>query len=169
MKISSGKALMALATSALLLSPTVASAETVMLAPNDFVGISFWTISIAVAASIFSLWRPGDFLEMADINGGGVASNDYCCSSLFLYERRVGDRRRNPTVYRYVDWLITVPLQMVEFYFILAAVAAVSAGIFWRLLIGSLVMLVGGYLGEAGMINIWLGFVIGMAGWAYIL
>ena len=23
-----------------------------------------------------------------------------------------------PTVYRYVDWLITVPLQMVEFYFI---------------------------------------------------
>ena len=23
----------------------------------------------------------------------------------------------SPTVYRYIDWLITVPLQMVEFYF----------------------------------------------------
>ena len=27
-----------------------------------------------------------------------------------------------PIVYRYIDWLITVPLQMVEFYLILAAV-----------------------------------------------
>ena len=30
-------------------------------------------------------------------------------------------------------------------------------------------MLVGGYLGEAGFINATLGFVIGMAGWIYIL
>ena len=30
-------------------------------------------------------------------------------------------------------------------------------------------MLVGGYLGEAGYIGINLGFIIGMAGWIYIL
>ena len=36
-------------------------------------------------------------------------------------------------------------------------------------MIGSLVMLVAGYLGEAGLVNAWLGFVVGMAGWAYIL
>ena len=30
-------------------------------------------------------------------------------------------------------------------------------------------MLVGGYLGEAGFINATLGFIIGMAGWIYIL
>ena len=30
-------------------------------------------------------------------------------------------------------------------------------------------MLIGGYLGEAGVINAMLGFVIGMAGWIYIL
>jgi bacteriorhodopsin len=58
---------------------------------------------------------------------------------------------------------------MIEFYFILAAVTAVSVGIFWRLLIGTLVMLVGGYLGEAGIISAMLGFIIGMAGWIYIL
>ena len=74
-----------------------------------------------------------------------------------------------PTVYRYIDWLITVPLQLVEFYLILSAVKKVPTGIFWRILIGSLVMLIGGYLGEAGMINATLGFVIGMAGWIYIL
>ena len=75
----------------------------------------------------------------------------------------------SPTVYRYIDWLITVPLLMLEFYFVLAAVRKVSGGIFWRLLIGSTVMLVGGYLGEAGYINALLGFIIGMAGWFYIL
>ena len=67
------------------------------------------------------------------------------------------------------QWLITVPLLMLEFYFVLAAVKKVPGGVFWRLLLGSLVMLVGGYLGEAGYINAMLGFIIGMAGWIYIL
>ena len=74
-----------------------------------------------------------------------------------------------PTVYRYIDWLITVPLQLVEFYLILSAVRKVDSGIFWRIFIGSLVMLVGGYLGEAGFIKPMLGFIIGIAGWIYIL
>ncbi len=74
-----------------------------------------------------------------------------------------------PTVYRYIDWLITVPLLMIEFYLILRAITNVSGGIFWRLTIGTLVMLIGGYLGEAGYMNVTLGFVIGMVGWAYIL
>ena len=76
---------------------------------------------------------------------------------------------QSPTVYRYIDWLITVPLLMVEFYLILAAVGKANSGIFWRLFIGTVVMLLGGYLGEAGYINATLGFVIGMAGWFYIL
>jgi bacteriorhodopsin len=58
---------------------------------------------------------------------------------------------------------------MIEFYFILAAVTTVSSGIFWRLLIGTVVMLVGGYMGEAGMISVMTGFIIGMIGWLYIL
>ena len=41
----------------------------------------------------------------------------------YMYMRDVwvstGD---SPTVYRYIDWLITVPLQMIEFYLILVAV-----------------------------------------------
>ena len=75
----------------------------------------------------------------------------------------------SPTVYRYIDWLLTVPLQMIEFYLILAAVGAATAGIFWRLLIGTLIMLIGGFMGEAGYINATVGFIIGMAGWIYIL
>jgi bacteriorhodopsin len=147
------------------------AADTVLLATDDLVGISFWLISMGMAAATVFF-----FMERGSVAGGwktsitvaglvtGVAFVHY------MYMREVwiitGD---SPTVYRYIDWLITVPLQMIEFYLILAAIRKVPSGIFWRLLIGSVVMLVGGYLGEAGYINATLGFVIGMAGWIYIL
>merc|ERR1712204_82911 len=54
----------------------------------------------------------------------------------------------SPIVYRYVDWTITVPLQMIEFNLILkAARKPVSAGMFWRLLLGTCAMLAFGYAG----------------------
>ena len=148
-----------------------ANAETVLLASDDFVGISFWIISMGMLAataffflernSVTAAWRPS--VTVAGIITGVAFVN-------YLYIRgawvQTGDV---PTVYRYIDWLITVPLQTIEFYLILSAVRKVSSGMFWRLLIGSLVMLIGGYLGEIGTILRAAGFVIGMAGWIYIL
>ena len=58
---------------------------------------------------------------------------------------------------------------MIEFYLILRAITNVSGGVFWRLTVGTLIMLIGGYLGEAGYMNVTVAFIIGMAGWAYIL
>ncbi len=76
----------------------------------------------------------------------------------------------SPTVYRYIDWLITVPLLMIEFFIILKAVgASVSTNSFWRLLVGTLVMLLGGFAGEAGLMSASVGFGIGMVGWAIII
>ena len=75
----------------------------------------------------------------------------------------------SPTVFRYVDWVLTVPLQIVEFYLILAAIATVPIALFWRLLVYSLIMLVFGYLGEANFIDATLGFAIGMIGWLLII
>jgi len=163
--------LFALTAVALMGVTGVANAETAMLAQDDFVGISFWVISMGMLAATAFF-----FLERGSVAAGwktsvtvaglvtGIAFIHY------MYMRGVwvqtGD---SPTVYRYIDWLITVPLQMIEFYLILSAVRKVDGGIFWRLLIGSLVMLIGGYLGEAGYINATLGFIIGIAGWIYIL
>merc|ERR1712232_1306137 len=42
-------------------------------------------------------------------------------------------------------------------------------GMFYRLLVGTVVMLLFGYLGESQVINPWLGFAVGLAGWAFIL
>merc|ERR1712061_750089 len=64
----------------------------------------------------------------------------------------------SPILYRYIDWSITVPLQMIEFYLILSAVQRnISAAMFWRLLVGTVVMLAFGYMGEAGFVNAWAG------------
>ena len=148
-----------------------ANAETVLLASDDFVGISFWILSMGMLAataffflergSVAIAWRPS--VTVAGIVTGVAFVN-------YLYMRGIWIQTGNtPTVFRYIDWLITVPLQMIEFYLILSAVRKVSSGMFWRLLIGSLVMLIGGYLGETEAIPRSLGFVIGMAGWIYIL
>merc|ERR1712179_816378 len=76
----------------------------------------------------------------------------------------------SPIVNRYVDWSLTVPLQMIEFFLILQAVRPdIGGGMFFRLLIGTVIMLLFGYLGEAMVINAWAGFVVGMAGWLFIL
>merc|ERR1712099_140419 len=75
----------------------------------------------------------------------------------------------SPILYRYIDWSITVPLQMIEFYLILSAVKAVSSGMFFRLLLGTVAMLAFGYMGEAGALEAWIGFIFGMFGWFYIL
>jgi bacteriorhodopsin len=163
--------ILALVLLALVGISNTANAETILLASDDFVGISFWIISMGMLAataffflergSVAVAWRPS--LTVAGIITG-VAFVHY------VYMRGVwvqtGD---TPTVYRYIDWLITVPLQMIEFYLILSAVRKVPSKMFWRLLIGSLVMLIGGYLGETEAIPRSLGFVIGMVGWIYIL
>ena len=159
----------ALTTAVVGFLPAAANAAT--LDPNDFVGISFWLISMAlVAATAFF------FIETTRVEGKWKTS--LTVSGLvtlvaavhYFYMRDVWvTTGESPTVFRYIDWLITVPLLMVEFYLILRAITKVSIGIFWRLMIGTLVMLVGGYAGEVGYINATLGFIIGMLGWAYIL
>jgi|TARA_B100001094_G_scaffold69449_1_gene65922 bacteriorhodopsin len=73
------------------------------------------------------------------------------------------------TQLRYIDWLVTVPLQIVEFYLILKVVGNVTRGVFWQLLAASIVMLVGGLLGEMDILNETVGFIIGMIGWVGVI
>ena len=150
---------------------TAANAATTFLATDDFVGISFWLISMGMlAATAFFFMEQANVAAQwrKSVNVAGLVTG--IAFIHYMYMRAVwvetGD---TPTVYRYIDWLITVPLLMLEFYFVLAAVKKVPSSVFWKLLIGSIVMLVGGYLGEAGYVQPFMGFVVGMAGWIYIL
>ena len=163
--------LFALTAVALMGASGVANAETAMLASDDFVGISFWLVSMVMLASTaFFFLEAGNVAAhwRTSIIVAGLVTGIAFIHYMYMRDVWV-TTGESPTVYRYIDWLITVPLLMIEFYLILAAVGKANSGIFWRLLIGTVVMLVGGYLGEAGYINATLGFVIGMAGWFYIL
>lgn len=141
------------------------------LAADDFVGISFWLISMALmAATVFFLWETQGVTAKwkTSLVVSGLVT--FIAAVHYFYMRDVWvATQTTPTVYRYIDWLLTVPLLMIEFYLILRAIGVATAGIFWRLLIGTLVMLIPGYLAEAGYINVTIGFVIGMLGWFYIL
>jgi bacteriorhodopsin len=154
----------------LLMLPGIAHAAA-NLEADDFVGISFWLISMALMAStVFFLWETQGVSAKWKTSLVVSALVTFIAAVHYFYMRDVWvATQTTPTVYRYIDWLLTVPLLMIEFYLILRAIGVASAGIFWRLLIGTLVMLIPGYMAEAGYMDTTIGFVIGMAGWLYIL
>ena len=120
-----------------------ANAATVLLQTNDFVGITFWIVSMGMLAGAVFFFLERNTVAVAWKASVTVAG--LVCLIAFvhyIYIRNIwvttGDV---PTAYRYVDWLITIPMQTIEFYLILAAVRKVSDSIFWRLLIASSIML----------------------------
>jgi len=142
------------------------------LNPNDAVAISFWIISISmVAATVFFLMESIHVSNhwKTSLNVGALVTLVAAVHYFYMREFWV-QIHGSPILYRYIDWSITVPLQMIEFYLILSAVQRdISGMMFWRLLIGTVVMLAAGYVGEAGIANPWGGFAVGMAGWVFIL
>merc|ERR1712076_139591 len=142
------------------------------LQPNDGVAISFWIISIAMiaatafffaeAATVTTHWKTSLHVGALVTLVAGV---HYMCMREYWVQVHA-----SPIVYRYVDWSITVPLQMIEFNLILkAAGKPTTSAMFWKLLLGTVVMLLAGYLGEAFLLPAWGGFAVGLCGWAFIL
>jgi len=152
-------------------SAQASAAGNATLNSNDFVGISFWVISMALIAATAFFFLERDRVAAkwkTSLTVSGLVT--LIAAVHYFYMRDVWVATgATPTVFRYIDWLITVPLLMIEFYLILSAITKVPGGVFWRLMIGTLVMLVGGYLGEAGYVSVWPAFIVGMAGWAFIL
>jgi bacteriorhodopsin len=142
-----------------------------MLDMTDLVGVTFWIISAAMVAATYFFTVERDRAEGKWKTSLTVAALVTGIAAIhYFYMRGVWiDTQQSPLVFRYVDWLLTVPLQIVEFYLILAAIAVVRAALFWKLMIASLVMLIFGFLGEGQMMNYWAAFAIGMAGWLYIV
>lgn len=138
---------------------------------NDYVGISFWIISISLAATTGFLvlernnvkpkWKTP--ISISALVTGIAASH-------YFYMRRIWvNSKSNPVVYRYIDWILTVPLQIIEFYLILSVANKIPYILFYKLLGASIIMLVFGYLGESRQINRTIGFIIGTIAWLYIL
>ena len=148
-----------------------AYADVALLQPGDFVGLTFWLVSIAcLATTVFLFLERGSVLSKwtASVTVAGIITGVAFMHSMYVRNIWVatGDA---PIVYRYVDWLITMPLLTIQFYLVLSVVKKVSPTLFWKFLIAPLAMVLGGYAGEVGYISPFLGFVIWMVGWLYIL
>merc|ERR1711985_37222 len=141
---------------------TVANPADAFLQPDDGVAISFWIISIAMiaatafffaeAATVLSHWK-------TSLHVGALVTLVAGVHYMYMREYWV-QVHESPIVYRYVDWSITVPLQMIEFNLILkAAGKQTSAAMFWKLLIGTIVMIGFGYCGEIKVIPPPAGFI----------
>jgi len=142
------------------------------LNPNDGVAISFWIISISMVAATVSFLMESMSVSAhwkTSMNVGALVTLVAGVHYFYMREYWV-TLHSSPILYRYIDWSITVPLQMIEFYLILSAVQPkISGMIFWRLLVGTVLMLAFGYAGEAQFVSPMIGFICGMCGWGFIL
>merc|ERR1712187_907067 len=144
----------------------VANPADAFLQPDDGVAISFWIISIAMIAATAFFFAEAATVKAhwkTSLHVGALVTLVAGVHYMYMREYWV-QVHASPIVYRYVDWSITVPLQMIEFNLILKAVGKpTSSAMFWKLLVGTVVMLLFGYLGETFLLPAWPAFIGGVS------
>ena len=120
-----------------------------ILESGDYVGFTFFIGSMAMlAATVFF------FLEMKSVSGkwrtsllvSGLITLIAAVHYYYMRDFWV-ENKTSPTEFRYIDWILTVPLMCVEFYLILKSFGAKKT-LLWKMIFYSVWMLVTGYLGE---------------------
>ena len=124
--------------------------EITKMDPTDYVGFTFFVGCMAMmAASAFFFLSLNQFDKnwRTSVLVSGLIT--FIAAVHYFYMRdywaATGD---SPTFFRYVDWILTVPLMCVEFYLILK-VAGAKQSLMWKMIGLSVIMLVTGYFGEA--------------------
>jgi bacteriorhodopsin len=120
------------------------------IATDDYVGFTFFVGCMAMmAASAFFFLSMNNFDKKwrTSILVSGLIT--FIAAVHYWYMRDYwAAHAQSPTFFRYVDWVLTVPLMCVEFYLILK-VAGAKKTLMWKLIALSVIMLVTGYFGEA--------------------
>ncbi|MEY3500008.1 MAG: hypothetical protein RL308_1677 [Bacteroidota bacterium] len=119
------------------------------LLPTDYVGFTFFVGCMAMmAASAFFFLSLNQFDKKwrTSVLVSGLIT--FIAAVHYFYMKEYwAEFQESPTFFRYVDWILTVPLMCVEFFLILK-VAGAKTDLLWKMIVLSVVMLVTGYLGE---------------------
>jgi len=119
------------------------------MATNDYVGFTFFVgcmAMMAASAFFFLSMNSYDRKWRTSILVSGLIT--FIAAVHYWYMRDYwAVNGESPTFFRYVDWILTVPLMCVEFFLILK-VAGAKRSLMWKLIILSVIMLVTGFLGE---------------------
>ena len=142
-----------------------------MLLPYDIVGGSFWLISVAmIGATLFFFFERSKVSVRWHTPMTMIAVVCLMSSIHYFFVKNLWVVSGTaPTLLRYIDWFLNFPMQVLIFYAMLMSVTKVKQGMFWRLLVGTLVFITAEFLGAAGYMSKTLGFIVGLVGWLYIL
>ena len=128
---------------------SIAAGITSKMDPTDYVGFTFFVGCMAMmAASAFFFLSLNQFDKKwrTSVLVSGLIT--FIAAVHYYYMRDYwAEQGESPTFFRYVDWILTVPLMCVEFFLILK-VAGAKQNLLWKLILFSVIMLVTGYLGE---------------------
>ena len=121
-----------------------------MLQTGDYVGFTFFIGSMAMAAAAVFFFFQFSIVDKEWKNSMLVSGLITFIAAVHYYYMRDfwAENQMSPTEFRYIDWILTVPLMCVEFYLITKK-AGGTMGLLWKLIAASTVMLVAGYIGEA--------------------
>ena len=123
--------------------------EHLKIASDNYVAFTFFIGTMAMmAASVFFFFELNNTSKKwrTSVLVSGLITFIAAVHYYYMrgYNLETGD---SPTFFRYVDWILTVPLMCVEFYLITKKAGA-KIGLLWKLIFASIVMLVTGYAGE---------------------
>ena len=120
------------------------------IATDNYVAFTFFVGTMAMmAATVFFFFEVGntDAKWRTSVLISGLIT--FIASVHYYYMRDYNlATGQSPVFFRYVDWLLTVPLMCVEFYLITRKAGA-KLSLLWKLIAASVFMLVTGYIGEA--------------------
>jgi bacteriorhodopsin len=141
------------------------------LPSGDVAGASFLLLAVAMSATSVLLLLGGGWVSprwrlpvaLSSLVPLAATLHYVAASAIWLSTGQM------PVAYRYVDWLVTTPTQVIVLYFLIGTVASVPTGLFWRLLIASVAMVLARYMGESDLMYPTLGFLIGLVLWLYVL
>jgi sensory rhodopsin len=123
--------------------------EHLTIASDNYVAFTFFIGTMAMmAASVFFFFELNNTSPKwrTSVLVSGLIT--FIAAVHYYYMRGYNlETGESPTFFRYVDWILTVPLMCVEFYLITKKAGA-KMSLLWKLIFASLVMLVTGYFGE---------------------
>jgi len=124
--------------------------EHLKIASDNYVAFTFFIGTMAMmAASVFFFFELNNTSKKwrTSVLVSGLITFIAAVHYYYMREYNLGTEGDSPTFFRYVDWILTVPLMCVEFYLITKKAGA-KISLLWKLIFASLVMLVTGYFGE---------------------
>lgn len=143
----------------------------VLFESKDLVSSSFEVATIAtlsIAAFTFlsltwtaTLWRLTVALSGIALLASGLSYLE--ATEVWLTGKQM------TAAHRYVGWFVVHPVQVAAIFFFALTVDKLPVGIFWRMLVASILMVLARFLGDGTYFEPTLGVLISMAFWLYIL